>query len=91
MLIFDGDYPMAYGALDLKRDLTRPIADVRAAEAGSDIVATASLPELRHGHIAAALVKVVGRIERPGSPIWGYRTGDIAYAMAQAHLVVHQL
>ena len=31
MLVFDGDYPMAFGALDLNRDLTRPIAEVRAA------------------------------------------------------------
>ena len=32
MLIFDGDYPMAYGALELNRDLTLPIDEVRAAE-----------------------------------------------------------
>lgn len=30
MLIFDGDYPMAYGALDLNRDLTLPVAQARA-------------------------------------------------------------
>ena len=29
MLIFDGDYPMAYGALDLNRNLTLPIAEAR--------------------------------------------------------------
>ncbi len=54
MLIFDGDYPMAYGAIDLKRDLTLPIAAVRAAEEGSDNVAMASLPDMRRGQIAVA-------------------------------------
>ena len=31
MLIIDGDYPMAYGGVDLDRDLTRPIEEVRGA------------------------------------------------------------
>ena len=35
MLIFDGDYPMAYGAIDLNRDLTLPIEEVRAVQEGS--------------------------------------------------------
>ena len=30
MLIFDGDYPMAHGALDLNRILTVPISEARA-------------------------------------------------------------
>ena len=98
MLIIDGDYPMAHGALDLDRDLTRPIEEVRRATGRRsniggwpDQEAMASLPELRRGGIAAALVKVVGRIRRPGSPIWGFRTGDIAYAAAQSHLAYYRV
>ena len=32
MLVFDGDYPMAYSALELNRDLTRSLREVREAE-----------------------------------------------------------
>lgn len=95
MIIIDGDYPMAYGAVDMNRDLTRPIAEIRAADRAKDPdsinILMASLPEMRRGKIAAALVKVVGRIYREGSPIWGYSSGNIAYAAAQAHLAYYRI
>ena len=97
MLIFDGDYPMAYGALDLNRDLTLPIAQARAlpdkepqtSSPNRDLMAT--LPEMRRGQVAGALVKVVGRIKRPNSPLWGYASGDAAYAAAQGHLAYYRI
>jgi len=46
----------------------------------------ATLPEMRRGGVAAALVKVVGRIKRIVSPLWGYASGHSAYAAAQAGL-----
>ena len=98
MLIIDGDYPMAYGGVDLDRDLTLPIDEVRSASdrrslsgGWPDSETMASLPEMRKGGVAAALVKVVGRIRRPNSPIWGYRTGHGAYAAAQAHLAYYEV
>ena len=33
----------------------------------------------------------MGRIQREGSPIWGYRTGEIAYAAAHAHLAYYRI
>ncbi len=96
-LIFDGDYPMAYGALDLDRDLTRPIEEVRAAEprlrANSrwpDADTMASLPEMRRGRIAAALVKAVGRVQR-SEIIWGYRSAENACAAALAHMAYYRI
>ena len=98
MLIIDGDYPMAYGGLDLNRDLTLPIEQVRAAEPGSirmegwpDDGTMATLPEMRRGKIAAALVKIAARIERPGSPIWGYRSGDLAYTAAKGQIAYYRI
>ncbi len=98
MLIIDGDYPMAYGGVDLDRDLTLPIDQVRAAtdrramlEGSPDAETMASLPEMRRGGVAAALVKVAGRIRRPNSPIWGYRTAQGAHAAAQAHLAYYEV
>ncbi|MBX3011316.1 MAG: dipeptidase [Caldilineaceae bacterium] len=96
MLIFDGDYPMAYGAMELNRDLTLPIDQVRALPdkdpqsswPNRDTMAT--LPELRRGKVAGALVKVVGRIKRPNNPLWGYNGGDAAYAAAQGYLAYYR-
>lgn len=91
MILIDGDYPMAPIAIDRNRDLTRPIEEVRAAEAESDNIVMASLPEMRRGRIAAALVKVAGRIQRPRSPLRGYRSGELAYASAQGQLAYYRV
>jgi len=98
MLIIDGDYPMAVGALDMDRDLTGPIDEVRAATGGfkryrqwSDTETMASLPEMRKGNIAAALVKVVACVLKPGHPHGEFRTADIAHAAARGQLAYYQL
>ena len=107
MLIIDGDYPMAVGAMDLNRNLTLPIEEVRRTKPDHfteinkmaalrpkrrrlDAETMASLPEMRHGGIAAALVKVVARHYRAGSPLWGYRGPEMTYAAAQAQLVYYE-
>src|SRR5438552_2150678 len=98
MLIIDGDYPMAFGAMDLNRDLTLPIEEVRRAKPDRyasascpDSETMASLPEMRRAKIAVALVKVVGRLHRPQNPLWGYRGSETAYAAAQAHLAYYRI
>jgi membrane dipeptidase len=97
MLIFDGDYPMAYGALDLNRNLSLPIGEARAqpdqdpATRSPNAGIMATLPEMRRGKVAGALVKVVGRIKRPNSPLWGYSSGDSAYAAAQGQLAYYRI
>jgi len=37
MLIIDGDYPMAFGALELNRDLTLPVHEIRRDGAGQGL------------------------------------------------------
>ena len=98
MLIIDGDYPMAIGAMDLNRDLTLPLPEVRRAapdrfaeKSRPDAETMASLPEMRRGGIAAALVKVVARHYRSGSPLWGYRGPEMTYAAARAQLAYYQM
>ena len=88
---------MAFGAIDLTRDLTRPLEEVRKPSGPSkmpgwnDDQTMASLPEMRRGGIAAALVKVVARIRQPNSPIWGYSSGDNAYSAARGHLAYYEI
>ena len=98
MLIIDGDYPMAVGALDMDRDLTRPIDEVRSAPKGRsslrrwrDSETMASLPEMRRSGIAAALVKVSACVPKPEHPHGEYRTVDIAYSAAQGQLAYYRI
>lgn len=88
MLIFDGDYPMAYGGIELNRDLTLPLADVRAADDLQGNVAFACLPEMRRGRVAAALMKFTVRRMRENSvltglkgtaSVFGFARGQVAY------------
>ncbi len=89
ILIIDGDYAMAFGDVDRDRDLTRPIDELRSTsgrrsliEGWPDAETMACLPDMRKGKIAAALVKITGRIRRPGSP-----SGDSVRAMAPIQLL----
>jgi membrane dipeptidase len=91
MLVFDGDYPMAYGALELNRDLTRPIAEVRAAEERPDNIAFASLPEMRRGRVAAALVKFTVRRQSPDSVLPGLRGSEAIYGAARGQLAYYEM
>ena len=97
-IIIDGDYPMAVGAMDWDRDLTRPIEEVRAATGGTarregwpDSEVMATLPEMRKGGIAAALVKVTVCVKKPGHAHGEYRTADIAYGAANGQLAYYRI
>ena len=91
MLVFDGDYPMAYSGIDANRDLTRALADVRATPKGprdieEHIGVLATLPEMRRGRVAAALVKIAARLENPGTILWSYRSAAAARGVAVGQL-----
>jgi membrane dipeptidase len=89
MIVIDGDYPMAYGALVLNRDLTAPIETIRSEP--EDVGTMSCLPEMRCGWIAAAVVKICQRVKRDDCPLPGHRTGEQAYAAARADLAYYQI
>ena len=89
MLIFDGDYPMAYGAMVLNRDLTLPIAAIRSV--AEDRGTMSCLPQMRCGRVAAAVVKICQRVQRGDCPLPGHRSGEQAYAAARADLAYYQI
>ncbi len=99
MLIFDGDCAFMLGAMERDRDLTLPLDEIRSAPPSGrswvpnipDSEAVVSLPEFRRGRVAVIVAKLSGRIYRPGSPLWGYRSGDIAYAMAQGQAAYYRI
>ncbi len=98
MLIFDGDYPMAL-AVAYNRDLTRPISEVRSAppvqgpqRTGNDSQTMASLPEMRKGRVAAALVKIVVDQNRPGSVMsGGPRSDELSYARGMGQAAYYRI
>ena len=100
MLIIDGDCPMR-GAVMWQRDLTLPIEEVRSAEPLSPRVSLggqppdsgtmASLPEMRRGQVAAAVVKIGGCILRPGNPHGDVRTDELAYAAGRGQLGYYRI
>ena len=99
MLIIDGDYPMAGGATLLQRDLTLPIDQVRNASSllpedssRPNSGTMASLPELRRGRVAAAIVKVGACILRKDlHPHGEVRSDEIAYSRAQGEMAYYRI
>ncbi len=98
MLIIDGDYPMAIGALHWDRDLSWDLNRIRLSEPGTpkngewpDAYTMASIPEMRKAHMAAALVKVCSCVKKPGHPHGEYRTQNLAYAASMGQLAYYQL
>ena len=98
MLIFDGDYPMADGALRMERDLTQPVQDVRDKPEWKhrqggwpDAETMATLPEMRKARIAGALVKIGACVLKPGNDHGEYRSGETAYAAAMGQLAYYRI
>ena len=98
MLIIDGHVDLAYNAMEMERDLTLPVAEIRRGEdsppAHGEGTATVSLPALR----AAGVRIVQATIFAPpdghapiGSPP-GYRTAEEAFQRAKPQVdYYHQL
>ena len=90
---------MAIGAMHWDRDLTRPVDEVRDAPESSsrfgdtwpDKEVMCTIPEMRKGGIAAALVKVVACVKKPGHAHGEFRTADIAHADAMGQLAYYRI
>jgi membrane dipeptidase len=91
MLIIDGHEDLAWNALALGRDITRPLAEIRAAEgpapAHGEGVATVSLPALREAGVAVVLATIFAT-PAGDTPVRqaGYRTPEEAHAQGVAQL-----
>ena len=68
LFLFDANLDLALNALEWNRDLTRPIAEIRAAEAGKQDKSgrgcgTVCLPELRRGRIGLVVATQIARVK----------------------------
>ncbi|NLF68769.1 MAG: peptidase M19 [Candidatus Anammoximicrobium sp.] len=91
MLIFDGHLDLAMNAIEWNRDYTRPLAEVRQREQGltdkpdrGQNVLT--FGELRRGQIGLCIATQIARYVEPGSPLPGWNSPEIAWAVTQGQL-----
>lgn len=91
-LIFDAHLDLAMNALEWNRDLTRPVSELRASEAGKKdkpdrANGTVSLPEMRRSGIGICVATLIARVEHNAySPVAGWRSQAQAWAQTQGQL-----
>ena len=91
-MIFDAHLDLAMNAVEWNRDLTRPVAEIRASEAHlrdrpDRGHGTVSLPEMRRAGIGLCVATQIARVEHHAwSPVAGWRSPAQAWAMTQAQL-----
>ncbi|HTE20711.1 MAG TPA: membrane dipeptidase, partial [Armatimonadota bacterium] len=95
MLIVDGHLDLAMNALYWNRDLTVPVHETRLQETGMTEKGrgrgTVAFPEMRKAEIAVSIATVLARVQKPGNPLPGYRTPEIAFAAAQGQLAYYRM
>jgi membrane dipeptidase len=91
-LIFDAHLDLAMNAMEWNRDLTRPVAELRALEKGKSDKpdrgnGTVSLPEMRRGGVGICLATLIARVEHNAySPVFGWRSAAQAWAQTDGQL-----
>src|SRR5262245_9618469 len=90
VLIVDAHLDLAWNARQWRRDLTRPVAEIRAAEAGMDGPGrgrgTVALPELARGRVAVTIATVIARCTGVPEDGLDYETVKEAGAVARDQL-----
>ena len=91
MFIIDAHLDLSMNALEWNRDLTRPVAGLRAREKGLTDKpdrgkGTVSLPELRRGGIGLVVATQIGRYVAPDNPLPGWHSPAQAWAQTQGQL-----
>lgn len=93
MLIIDGHLDLAWNAIALGRDITQPLAVIRALEGDVPVygagVATVSLTSLRTAGVRAAIATIFAAPHSEHQPD-GYHTAEEAYAQGTAQLRYYQ-
>ena len=89
VLIFDGDFPMAPLAMQLRRDVTLPLDELRRRDKDYENIALASLPEMRRAGMAVAILKVVSDMQREGNTIKGENQPHRVYAIGKGQIAYY--
>lgn len=94
MLIIDAHLDLAWNALQWGRDLTRPVYEIRAGEAGMEgkgrALGTVAFPEMRAGRVALAFATLLARSTGTPVPHLDYPTPLQSYGIARGQLAYYQ-
>jgi len=95
MLIFDAHLDLSMNALEWNRDLTRPLADIRARENGLTDKpdrgrGTVSFPEMRRAQIGLCVATQIARYVAPDNPLKGWHSPEQAWAQTQGQLAYYK-
>jgi membrane dipeptidase len=95
MLLFDGHLDLAMNALYWNRDLKVPVHETRQRETGMTQKGrgrgTVAFPEMRRGEVFLSIATVIARTQKPGNPLPGYPTAEVAFAAAQGQLAYYRM
>ena len=91
MFTIDCHLDLSMNALEWNRDLTRPLSEINAREAGRQDKpdrgkATVSLPELRKGNIGLVVATQIARYVAPDNHLPGWHSPAQAWAQTQGQL-----
>lgn len=91
MFTIDAHLDLSMNALEWNRDLTQPLKDINAREAGMKDKAdrgnaTVSLPSLRDANIGLVVATQIARYVAPGNPLPGWHSPAQAWAQTQGQL-----
>lgn len=95
-LIFDAHLDLAMNAIEGNRDLTQPLAAIRAAEAGLRDKpdrgrGVVCFPEMRRGGVGLCVATLIARVEHQSfSPVFGWRSPAQAWAMTCAQFAWYE-
>ncbi len=89
--ILDAHLDLAMNALEWNRDLTRPLAEIRAREAGRADKpdrgrGTVSFAEMRRGRVGICVATQIARYVPPDNPLPGWHSPEQAWAQTQGQL-----
>ena len=91
MLVFDAHLDLSMNALEWNRDLTRNIEEIRERERGQTDKpdrgnGTVSFSEMRKGGVGICVATLIARYVKPGNPLPGFHSPQIAWAQTQGQL-----
>jgi len=95
MLIIDSHLDLSWNAVGWNRDLTRPVPEIRLAEAGISGkgrgCGVVAFPDMRRGQIGIAFATVLARCNPAGRSSIDFRTQELACATARGQLAYYRL
>ncbi|MBT6104687.1 MAG: peptidase M19, partial [Verrucomicrobia bacterium] len=91
LFILDAHLDLSMNALEWNRDMSRPLDEIRAREAGQADKkdrgrGTVSLPEMRRGNIGLCVATQIARYTKRGNPLPGWHSPEQAWAQTQGQL-----